>query len=266
MAPEPEKDVQSAQPEGPAASGPDADAPDADAPEVIGDDGVESSVTLGADGQRPPEDGRVARAARLRAARRAQVLAVARRVFAERGYHATSVADIIEAAGIARGTFYLYFVSKRSIFDELLDNLFSLLTAVLRRVDMTPGAPPPLEQMRDNMDRILGVLDDNRDLTRILMREAVGLDADFDRKLAEFYGRVTDLIQHALRRGQSIGLTRPCDHYITSLCVLGSVKEVISQALVGSGSKGNDQPVDRQLIVREIIQYNLNGLFAVPVP
>ncbi|MCC6995860.1 MAG: TetR/AcrR family transcriptional regulator [Deltaproteobacteria bacterium] len=258
MAPEPEKDVHSAQPEGPDA---EADAPDveadADAPEAI--DGVETSAP---DGQR--EDGRVARAARLRAARRAQVLAVARRVFAERGYHATSVADIIEAAGIARGTFYLYFVSKRSIFDELLDNLFSLLTAVLRRVDMTPGAPPPLEQMRDNMDRILGVLDDNRDLTRILMREAVGLDADFDRKLAEFYGRVTDLIQHALRRGQSIGLTRPCDHYITSLCVLGSVKEVISQALVGTGSK--DHPVDRQLIVREIIQYNLNGLFSVPVP
>ena len=211
------------------------------------------------------EDGRVARAARLRAARRTQVLAVARRVFAERGYHATSVADIIEAAGIARGTFYLYFVSKRAIFDELLDNLFAMLTAVLRRVDVSPGAAPALEQMHENVDRVLGVLDQNRDLTKILLREAVGLDADFDRKLGEFYGRITELIQHALRRGHAIGLVRACDATITSLCILGSVKEVVGQLLVGPDPVG-DKPVDRALIVREIIQYNLSGLFAIQAP
>ena len=68
-------------------------------------------------------DGRVSRAQRLRESRRAAVLAVARRLFSQKGYHATSIHDIIEAAEIARGTFYLYFESKRAIFDELLDGL-----------------------------------------------------------------------------------------------------------------------------------------------
>ena len=52
-------------------------------------------------------DGRVERAQRAREARRIGVLAVARRLFAAEGYHATSIDGIIAAAGIARGTFYL---------------------------------------------------------------------------------------------------------------------------------------------------------------
>src|SRR5438552_1828440 len=72
-----------------------------------------------------PPDGRSARARRLREERRAQVLATARRLFAERGYHNTSISEIIAACRIARGTFYLYFESKRAIFDELLDDLFA---------------------------------------------------------------------------------------------------------------------------------------------
>ena len=58
---------------------------------------------------------------------RTAVLAAARQIFADKGYHATSIDDIIEAADIARGTFYLYFESKRAIFDELLDELFTTL-------------------------------------------------------------------------------------------------------------------------------------------
>ena len=48
--------------------------------------------------------------------RRQQILTVARDVFARRGYHAAKIDDIVAAAGIARGTFYLYFEDKRAIF------------------------------------------------------------------------------------------------------------------------------------------------------
>ena len=80
---------------------------------------------------------------RLRESRRANVLAVARRIFSEKGYHATSIHHIIEAADIARGTFYLYFESKRAIFDELLDSLVTTLQAQVRRIEVGSEAPPP---------------------------------------------------------------------------------------------------------------------------
>jgi len=53
-------------------------------------------------------------------ATRALLLRRARTVFEQRGYGAASVADIVTAAGVARGTFYVHFKSKREIFIALV--------------------------------------------------------------------------------------------------------------------------------------------------
>jgi AcrR family transcriptional regulator len=197
------------------------------------------------------------RAQRRRDERRAEVLATARRLFAEKGYHATSIHDIIAAADIARGTFYLYFESKRAIFEELLDGFFATLAQEVKRIDTAPGAPPPLEQMRATVDRIFAVLERERPMARILIREAVGLDEDFDKKLADFYGRVAGLIEQALRTGVAMGLVRPCDPVLVAWCVLGSVKEVCDRVFVAAG------PTERDLarLGRELVDFNLRGVF-----
>lgn len=201
-------------------------------------------------------DGRVRRAKEAREARREMVLACALRVFAEKGYHATSIADIIEAAGIARGTFYLYFESKRAVFDEILDNLFQILKSTVRPVDVSQGAEPPMDQLSDIVEQVLSTLVSHRDLTRILLREAVGLDADFDQKLNDFYGSVLELIQHALTTGRELGLVRACDTEMTSYCVLGSVKELVDRAL-----KDHEPAVDIKQVASTILGFNIFGLF-----
>ena len=99
-------------------------------------------------------DGRSLRAQRLRNERRLQILEVARQLFAQRGYHATSIQDLLDRADIARGTFYLHFDSKRAIFDELVDEFLARIRSVVRVVDLSPTAPPPLLQIESNLDRI----------------------------------------------------------------------------------------------------------------
>jgi AcrR family transcriptional regulator len=54
---------------------------------------------------------------------RTRLLEAAEDVFAQVGYHDASIVKITEAAGVAMGTFYLYFRSKKEIFDELLRDL-----------------------------------------------------------------------------------------------------------------------------------------------
>ena len=54
---------------------------------------------------------------------RARLLEAAEQVFTDFGYHEASIVKIAEAAGVANGTFYLYFSGKQEIFDELVEDL-----------------------------------------------------------------------------------------------------------------------------------------------
>ncbi len=58
--------------------------------------------------------------------RRAALLDAAREVFTKKGYHAASVSDILLIAGVARGTFYNYFDSKRAVFQAVLEGLMEM--------------------------------------------------------------------------------------------------------------------------------------------
>ncbi len=68
-----------------------------------------------------------ARVSRRRARTRAELLAAARQVFAARGYHEASIAEITELADVGVGTFYLHFRDKDEAFTTLLEEGFQQL-------------------------------------------------------------------------------------------------------------------------------------------
>ena len=188
--------------------------------------------------------------------RREQVLRSAMEVFAHKGYHATSVGDIIKRAHIARGTFYLYFENKRQIFEAILEMALQGLVSRLHRIELSPQSPPPLEQLRANVGRVIAFLLSERELTQILLRHAEGLDADFDRRLSAFYDTIMNLIEGVLRAGHLIALVRPCDRRIVAACILGSIKEVMARVTSQAG-----QAPDLDLVVNEIVNFGLRGIF-----
>ena len=59
--------------------------------------------------------------------RRAQLLKAARKVFRAKGYDRASVSEIVREAGVAQGTFYLYFPSKRAAAISLRDGLMEIM-------------------------------------------------------------------------------------------------------------------------------------------
>jgi AcrR family transcriptional regulator len=188
--------------------------------------------------------------------RRELVLRAAMEVFAHKGYHATSVGDIIKRAHIARGTFYLYFENKRQIFEAILDMALQGLVSRLHRIELSPQSPPPLEQLRANVDRVIALLLSERELTQILLRHAEGLDADFDRRLSAFYDTVMNLIEGSLRAGQLMALVRPCDRRIVASCILGSIKEVMARLTLDAS-----QAPDLEVVVDEVVNFGLRGIF-----
>jgi AcrR family transcriptional regulator len=71
--------------------------------------------------------------------RKQQLLDAAETLFASRGYGATRIADICEAAGVAKGLFYWYFETKESLFAELVRSVRQQLRRA-QAAAMDPGA------------------------------------------------------------------------------------------------------------------------------
>jgi AcrR family transcriptional regulator len=69
---------------------------------------------------------------RTKAANRQAILAAARRVFAQLGYEAATVRDIIRGTELASGTFYNYFRSKEEVFEALADDGARRFRPILR--------------------------------------------------------------------------------------------------------------------------------------
>jgi len=73
--------------------------------------------------------------------RRAEILRLAADLFAERGFKATTMRDIAEAAGVLSGSLYHHFDSKESIIEELLREYVDELLADYRRIIAEGGSP-----------------------------------------------------------------------------------------------------------------------------
>lgn len=186
-------------------------------------------------------DGRSARAQARREQRRGLILAAATQVFKEKGYHATSVGDIIDAAQIARGTFYLYFTSKREIFAALSAGFLAVIRGSVRKISLDPAEGEPLAQMRANFRRVIHTVLQHQDLATIVLRDDA-LDAEARAQLDLFYDQVIGLIGQAVRVGHRLGIARECDETIIAVSALGALKEILTRMLAGRRATSTATP------------------------
>lgn len=201
-------------------------------------------------------DGRVRRSQASKQARRRQIMEEALRVFSEQGYHATSVTDVVQAAGVARGTFYLYFDGKEAIFLELLDDLLEHLKSNIVGVSTADGAPPLEQQLHGTIVRILRTVVNNRPLTRIIFREAVGLHDRIDARMRQFDDALHTYVSTHLRAGVADGLVGSAmDPEVSAACIVGSVREVVHRFVASS-----DADFDLDSVASALIAHHLHGL------
>jgi AcrR family transcriptional regulator len=159
--------------------------------------------------------------------RRAHLLAAARSVFASLGYHRASVSSIISEAGVARGTFYNYFDSKRSCFQAVLEEVTKSVAGAVLPIDVAGDIPG---QVRQNLARLLAALTENDEVQRVLFAEAAGIDEEGDEGLRGFYRGVTKRLATAIATGQSLGVVTEGSPLILARLLLGMIREPVFQA------------------------------------
>jgi AcrR family transcriptional regulator len=117
-------------------------------------------------------------ATRLPAARRRrQLLDVAQEVFAVRGFHATSMDDVAEAAGVTKPVLYQHFDSKRRLYLELLEDVGQQLLDAIG--DATSAAATPRQQVENGFAAYFRFVDEQRSAFRVLFGGGVRRDEEF---------------------------------------------------------------------------------------
>jgi AcrR family transcriptional regulator len=158
-----------------------------------------------------------------KACRRQDILAAAKNVFAEKGYHATTIADIARSAGLSYGSIYWYYESKETLFHELM----SAEAAALRQhidhaVVATPPVSDPAAPFRAAVRATIEFYDADRALVTLLFRDAFALGQSFEEHLSQIQGSFVDdterLVVALQRQGILIaGPSRVIAFAITSL-------------------------------------------------
>ncbi|MCA9705463.1 MAG: TetR/AcrR family transcriptional regulator [Myxococcales bacterium] len=233
----------------------------------VGEPVADPTALAGNDDPEQPSatDGRAARAERRRVKRRHAILEAAKRVFRDKGYHQASVHDIIDEARIARGTFYLYFPSKQELFGELVAEFLQALRTQVKLISLAPGAPEPLDQLHANFRRVVTTVLAQEDVASIILRHPVGFDEESGAKVNLFFEQVLQMVEDALRVGQSLGLLRACDTHIVAAASLGGLREALSRMLMADAGELPVGPResfrDPTRLADELMAFFLRGLF-----
>jgi AcrR family transcriptional regulator len=198
-------------------------------------------------------------------ARQRQILACAKRVFAERGFHAANISHICEAAGIGRGTLYQYFTNKHSVLTAILRETLERVQALMERMARENEYPPPEHVPRSlaiaasakQLRRVLAVVFDDNDTLRILLREAVGLDVEVEKLLNEIDEALISIVERDLERAKAAGyLRRELDTRIAATLVVGGLEKL------GLAALRSREPVDLDALAHEATALHAIGLLS----
>lgn len=135
------------------------------------------------------------------------ILDAAVKTFARKGYHAATIADLATAAGLGKGTLYLYFASKEAVAEAMVDRYFRNMGDRLR----AEARPPSLQAFLNGLRRAMEVTEEEAGLIRVFFEvhgPSFATD-DFTRTMSEYFDDQGDLYAATLDHLAAEGEVRP---------------------------------------------------------
>jgi AcrR family transcriptional regulator len=160
--------------------------------------------------------------------RRAEILDAARKVCAARGYHDTTVDEIAQAAGIAKGTIYLYFRSKHEIYWAMIESIAAGLHEQVRDELAKPGTIE--DCVRRFVATKMAFFERHHDLLRLYYNEVNSIAARPPRSRDQFERRYLEqvrLLQSALERAVADGVLPPVRSDMAALTIFELTRSAV---------------------------------------
>lgn len=187
--------------------------------------------------------------------RRQQILDVAVDVFADKGYHAASMNDVAEAAGVTKPVLYQHFPSKREMFVEILSDTGDRLRETISRA--TAKARGPREQFEDGFRAYFTFASENTSAFTVLFGSGARRDPEFTSFAVAVEDSIADIVaelivvdgqpadNRVLLANAIVGMTEAATRHWLSHGREPAVDVLASQIaqLAWSGMRGIDNPV-----------------------
>ena len=156
-----------------------------------------------------------------------RILEASVKVFADHGFHQSTVSQIAKKAGVADGTIYLYFKNK----EDILVQIFNYKTKQIfeRFREVVDSADNPIEKLRNLIRRHLQEFQQDRNLAVVYLAETRQINRVMEDQIKIMSKMYFDLVAEILEQGQQNGNFRTVLHLgLVKRHILGSVDEVIS--------------------------------------
>jgi AcrR family transcriptional regulator len=184
--------------------------------------------------------------------RRAELLQAAVERFSEKGFERTTIDDIVRAAGVAKGTFYLYFGSKEQV-------VAALRARVVEESMVHAGAfvkglqdDEPWAIVRSTVESFVDSMLRNRDLIRLFSE--VGGSPDTDEIFAECDRRVDEAVAAGIRAGINRGFFDVRDPATTAALLRHAIEGAVGEAILSQDEpdRGRLLEASQELIRRAL--------------
>lgn len=187
-------------------------------------------------------------------ARRAQILSAAAGVFSEKGFLGATIREIAERAGVAEGTLYNYFGSKREIMLAVADETeIPLLFSLLEQADLGDRAG-----MVAVMERALDLSEERLPFVRAMLSEAWVDDEILAGKVIERLRLIQQALADYIERHVAAGIFRPLDSKVGARLLLGMFGALILPAFRGVEPLPSAE--ERHVLAETIVDVLLDGI------
>lgn len=203
-------------------------------------------------------DNRQAKAEERSQQRKAQILKAAAKVFVGKGFHRATTREIAAEAGVAEGTIYNYFRSKRDLLIAMVAELaFESLFKILARADAMDARTFLTEILRDR----LSLFDRNRDIAQVIIYELI-VDSELRKRyVTEVLAPIAQQMMAYYQKRVAAGDFRPFDPRIILPAMVGAT---FMAGLATTGELGLPLAArglpDRDEVVAELVEFFLHGV------
>jgi AcrR family transcriptional regulator len=181
--------------------------------------------------------------------KRLKILSAATELFAAGPFHKVLLSDVARAAGVGKGTLYIYFKNKDDLYLSVLYSGFADLVERMR-VRLNQTRISPMENLETVICEIVRFAFQNPhlfELMRTVPRSSVTTGSQWGNKRIELKA----LIESIIRRGNAEGTFNDPHPELTARFIPGLIRSILIE---------NPQPADAQTLTEHILRFVLSGL------